>query len=112
MTMFSNWESNQPQQPPPFNRERWDTILNSLEISFAVDEDDDRFADWEDMRIWFLVEGTNNDLMAIRSMWDVRPPVASYDFDAEALNSWNQDHFWPKASITRGEENWASSATW
>ena len=43
--------------------------------------------------------------MAIRSMWDVRPPVASYDFVLEALNSWNRDHFWPKASITRGEEN-------
>lgn len=108
MTMF-NWGPTQPPNPPqgpqPFNRERWDAVLNSLEIKFGLDDDGDRFADWETMRLWFLVEGNDNDLMAMRSMWDVRPPVASYDFILEAVNSWNRDHFWPKASVVRGEEH-------
>lgn len=103
MTMF-NWGPTQPQGPQPFTKERWDAVLKSLEINFALDDDQDRFADWETMRVWFLVEGNNNDLMAMRSMWDIRPPISSYDFIVEALNSWNRDHFWPKASVTRGEE--------
>ena len=78
MTMF-NWGPNQPGGPPPFNRERWDEVLKGLEINFGIDDDGDRFGDWEVMRLWFLVEGASDDLMAIRSMWDVRPPVEAYD---------------------------------
>jgi Putative bacterial sensory transduction regulator len=104
MTMF-NWQSNQPAAPPPFTKERWADVLQSLEINFGVDTDGDRFGDWEVMRMWFLVEGEKDDLMAIRSMWDVRPPVEAYDFLVEALNTWNRDHFWPKASVTRGEDH-------
>ena len=105
MTMF-NWGGapQPPEKAQPFSKERWDGVLKSLEINFALDDDQDRFADWENMRVWFLVEGNNNDLMAMRSMWDVRPPIESYDFLVEALNSWNRDHFWPKASVVRGEE--------
>ena len=79
MTMF-NWGPTQPGGPPPFNRERWDGVLKNLEVNFGIDDDGDRFGDWEFMRLWFLVEGANDDLMAIRSMWDVRPPVEAYDF--------------------------------
>jgi len=104
MTMF-NWQPSQPTAPQPMTRERWGEVLQSLEVNVAIDDDGDRFGDWEAMRIWFLVEGATNDLIAIRSMWDIRPPVEAYDFVVEALNTWNRDHFWPKASVTRGEEH-------
>jgi len=110
MTMF-NWGPtgptgpSGPTGPEPFSKERWDGVLKSLEVNFDIDEDGDRFGDWEVMRLWFLVEGANDDLMAIRSMWDIRPPVEAYDFLVEAVNTWNRDHFWPKTSVTRGEEH-------
>lgn len=103
MTMF-NWTGGQPAGPQPFTKDRYDAVLKSLDVNYAVDDDGDRFGDWEDMRLWFLAEGADNELLAMRAMWDVRPPVAAYDYIVEALNSWNRDHFWPKASVTRGED--------
>lgn len=104
MTMF-NWGPTEPSGPIPFNKERWDAVLTSLEVNFAIDEDGDLFGDWESMRLWFLVAGDKNDLMAMRSMWDIRPPIEAYDYMVEAINSWNRDHFWPKAIVTRGEQH-------
>lgn len=89
---------------PPFTKERWDGILTSLDIKFATDDDNDRFGDWDDMRIWFMVEGQNNDLMAIRSLWDVRPPAADFERLVVAANEWNAGHFWPKASVSQSNE--------
>ncbi|PIE99125.1 MAG: hypothetical protein CR979_03495, partial [Propionibacterium sp.] len=82
-----------------FTKKRWESILNSLEIKFRVDDDGDYFADWDGIRVWFYGVGEKGEILVIRAMWDIRPPAEAYERLALEANRWNSDAMWPRASV-------------
>lgn len=102
MGLFKDLVGSTPNDQ--FTRARWDAVLASLDINSAVDDDGEHVADWENMRMWFGARGDQDEIMMIRAVWDVRPPLEAHDRLAVRLSQWNSDTLWPKAFVVRGEE--------
>ncbi|MBP6997596.1 MAG: YbjN domain-containing protein [Phycicoccus sp.] len=92
-----------PAGSPPFAKDRWPAILQSMDINFGTDGDGDYVADWDGIRVWFMARGDQGEIMFIQALWDVRPPLGEADRVAVVLNAWNSQKIWPKASVSRTE---------
>lgn len=88
----------------PFNAERIAPVLDHLGVKFRRDADGDAFADWEGIRLWFLTPGEQHEILAMRALWDYRPPVSQYEAVVAAVNEWNAGKFWPRASAAVRDE--------
>ena len=82
----------------PFNADRLPPVLDALGIRFRRDADGDAYADWDGLRLWFLTPGEQNEILAMRALWDFRPPIELYEPMLATLNDWNAGRFWPRAS--------------
>lgn len=89
----------------PFNAERLPSVLDALGIRYDRDADGDVYADWEGMRVWFLAPGDQNEILAMRALWDHRPPAEVFARVESLVNDWNANRFWPRASAALRDEH-------
>lgn len=84
----------------PFNAARYAPVLTQLGVQFGQDPGGNLYADWEDLRLWFLAVGQADEIMAMRLRWDYRPPAELFGAVLPTLNDWNNGHFWPRATAS------------
>lgn len=82
----------------PFDADRLPPVLDRLGILHQRDDDGDLYADWEGMRLWFMAPGDRHEILAMRAMWDYRPPVDLFAQVESTMNDWNAARFWPRSA--------------
>ena len=88
----------------PFDATRYAAILDALGVRYSTDSDGDLYADWEDMRVWFLAAGERQEVLAVRMIWDHRAPAELFEEIVGAVNDWNANKFWPRGSVALRDE--------
>lgn len=85
--------------PTPVTRERIASYLGSRGYTSRLDEDGDITGTWDGNRFWFMLLGTEKDIIQIRGRWH-RPLAESHRVATlQIVNDWNRDRIWPKAYV-------------
>jgi hypothetical protein len=72
-------------------------LLEQMELKFAVDEEDDLLAPWEDFRIYFMFRGDpGQQIYVVRTFYDAAHSVDDKPRLLEAVDEWNRNNLWPK----------------
>lgn len=93
-----------------FDGSRLGPVLDELGIKYGRDDDGDVFADWEDMRMWFLAAGQDHEILAMRAIWDHRAPADHYDSLVSHANDWNSAKMWPRMSVALRDDRVVAGA--
>ena len=88
----------------PFEATRYAAVLDALGVRYSTDSDGDLYADWEDMRVWFLAAGERQEVLAVRMIWDHRAPAELFEEIVGAVTDWNANKFWPRGSVALRDE--------
>ena len=83
----------------PFDAARYAPVLEALGVRHSTDADGDTYADWQDLRVWFLAAGERQEVLAMRMLWDHRAPAELFEAVVGVVNDWNSHKFWPRASV-------------
>lgn len=77
MGIFSQM-NNTSGAAPAFDGSRWEPVLRSMDIKFGTDDEGDHFGDWDGARVWFEAKGEQREILVVRAVMDVRPPLDAY----------------------------------
>ncbi len=83
----------------PLSARRIANALDGLGISYGTDPDGDLYAQWDGMRVWFLVAGTESNILRIMAGWTVRPPMRMLPALLPVINNWNATQRYPVAVV-------------
>lgn len=100
MGIFSQM-NNTSGAAPAFDGSRWEPVLRSMDIKFGTDDEGDHFGDWDGARVWFEAKGEQREILVVRAVMDVRPPLDAYASVALVANDWNGEHMWPRTYVVR-----------
>ncbi|SDC70905.1 Putative sensory transduction regulator [Sanguibacter gelidistatuariae] len=85
--------------PTPLTRDRVGAYLTRRGYTFRLDDDDDITGTWDGNRFWFLLLGTQHEILQVRGRWH-RPLADSGRLAVlQIINDWNRERIWPKAYL-------------
>ncbi|MFJ6197165.1 YbjN domain-containing protein [Micromonospora sp. NPDC092111] len=88
-----------PQALRPLTADLVAAVLGNRGYAVTTDPDGDLVGRWDESLIWFLRQGTDGELLQVRTMagphFGIEHVPALYAF----CNSWNHDRLWPKAFV-------------
>jgi hypothetical protein len=85
--------------PTPVDRDRIAHYLHSRGYTFILDDDGDLTGIWDGNRFWFLLLGTDHDIVQVRGRWHRALAPASRPLALQVINDWNRDRIWPKVYL-------------
>lgn len=90
-------------RPVPLSSERIGHDLARRGYRFRVDDDGDVTGTWDGNRFWFLLLGSNDEILQVRGRWAGNIPPRARLSVLQAVNDWNRERVWPKV-YTREED--------
>ena len=90
-------------RPAPVSAERIGGDLARRGYRFRVDDDGDVTGTWDGNRFWFLLLGSNDEILQVRGRWAGSIPARARLSVLQAVNDWNRERVWPKV-YTREED--------
>lgn len=85
--------------PSPVSRERIEKYLKHNEYHFEVDNDGDLTGVWDGNQLWFLLLGTDAEVLQVRGRWHNALGIPNKLGALRAINDWNRDRIWPKVYL-------------
>lgn len=85
--------------PTPVTRDRVASYLGSRGYTFRLDDDGDLTGTWDGNRFWFMLLGTDEDIIQVRGRWHRPLPESDRVTTLQIVNDWNRDRIWPKAYL-------------
>lgn len=105
MGFFDNAPAQNANGLAPLSIDRVRELLDRNEINYAVDEDGDLVGGWEFGGFFFIVSGTERDILCVRGRWYGELPVDRLDEANAFASAWNREHYWPKTyPVVSGED--------
>jgi hypothetical protein len=72
-------------------------LLDQMELNYAVDDEGDLVAPWEDFRTYFMFRGeAEQQVYAVRTFYDRAYSIDDKGKLLEIADGWNQQTLWPK----------------
>lgn len=72
-------------------------LLDQMELKYAVDEEGDLVAPWEQFRVYFMFRGEKEQrVYAVRTFYDRPHPREERHRLLEVIDDWNRRTLWPK----------------
>ncbi|NUS45842.1 MAG: YbjN domain-containing protein, partial [Mycobacteriaceae bacterium] len=79
------------------DRELVQQLLDGMELKYAVDDDGDLTAPWEDFHTYFMFRGADDEqAFIVRTFYDRVYPIDEKPGLLEAVDDWNRNTLWPK----------------
>jgi len=91
-------------RPAPLSAQRIGDDLARRGYRFRMDDDGDVTGTWDGNRFWFLLLGSNDEILQVRGRWAGSIPPRARLSVLQAVNDWNRERVWPKV-YTREEDN-------
>jgi hypothetical protein len=87
------------------NQELIKQLLDQMELKYAVDEEDDLLAPWEEFRTYFMFRGEGpQHVFAVRTFYERAYSVDEKPQLLEAVDEWNHLTLWPKVYTNTDDE--------
>lgn len=95
MGLFS--ASSQPMvEPTPISAERLVGLFDQRGWKYFVDNEGDLGGYWDDNRFYFLVRGSDHEILHVQGLWHLSLRFERLEEVRSFIEQWHRDHLWPK----------------
>lgn len=84
-----------PEVPTPLSRDRLVALCQQRGWNYFIDNQGDLGGHWVDARYYFLVRGSQDEILVIHGIWNRMLPFESLATVRSAILFWHRDRLWP-----------------
>lgn len=84
------------RQIAPISRDRLVSLFEAQEWKYFIDNEGDLGGNWDANLFYFMIRGTDDQVLHIQSMWHITPDIERLEEVRLFLDTWHRDRLWPK----------------
>lgn len=100
MGFFSSANRQPTDVIRPISQDRIEDILDEQGWHYEVDEEGDLGGMWDGNSFYFLLTGSQNEVLTVLGYLRPHIPPEARDALRVFIEDWHRDHFWPKVTFT------------
>ncbi len=83
-------------ETPLVTRDRLLDLFEQNQWKYFVDNEGDLGGNWDDDQFYFLLRGSDSEILHIQSMWHMTPRIDFLEDVRTFIEQWHREHLWPK----------------
>lgn len=83
----------------PISQKRITELFDRQGWHYEIDDDGDLTGVWDGWTFYFILAGSQNEILEILGFLPVKVPAEARDALRVFIEDWHRDHFWPKCAF-------------